>query len=125
MARLVNAFASAYMVIFIYNITLRNFGEKAARITAVMATLLPAFIYYSGLHMKETFMVFLLMAFMDHADDFASFKEFRIGKIIKVILLGTSLFFFRTVLATAAWFALFSSFLLSSDKLMNQYKKLF
>lgn len=121
MVRLVNAIMSAWMVVLIYKISQRNFGEYPARITAIMAMLLPAFLYYSGLHVKETCMVFLLMAFMERADELLHSRRFTLWNIIQVVLLGTSLFFFRTVLAAAAWFALFSAFLLSSEKLMSGY----
>lgn len=123
-ARLVNALFSAWMVVFIYKISRRNFGEKAARITAVMSMLLPSFIYYSGLHLKETMMIFFLIAFIDRADSLIHTRSFTLGNIIQVVLLGTSLFFFRTVLAAAAWFSLFSALLLSSGKFMNQYKRI-
>jgi hypothetical protein len=89
-----------------------------------MAMLLPAFIYYSGLHLKETLMVFLLLAFMERTDNLTHSRNLTVGNIITVIFLGTSLFFFRTVLAAAAWFSLFSTILLSSDKIMSQYRRI-
>jgi hypothetical protein len=122
--RLLNALVSALMVLIIYKISQRNFGEPAARITAVMAILLPAFTYFSGMHLKETFMIFILMSFMERADYLLHSRNFTIINILQVVLLGTSLFFFRTVLAAAAWFALFSAFLLSSEKLMSQYRRI-
>ena len=124
MVRLVNALVSAWMVVLIYKVSQRNFDERSARISAVLAMLLPAFIYYSGLHLKETFMVFLLIAFIERADLLLHSRNFTLIHIIQVVLLGISLFFFRTVLAAAAWFALFSAFLFSSDKIMSQYKRI-
>lgn len=121
--RLVNVLVSSWMVVLLYKISQRNFGEKAAKITAIMAILLPAFIYYSGLHLKETFMVFLLMSFIERADYLLHSRNFTLINIIHVVILGTSLFFFRTVLATAAWFSLFSAFMLSSEKLINHYRR--
>jgi hypothetical protein len=121
--RLVNAFLSAWMVVMIYKISKRNFGEPAARISAVMAILLPAFWYYSGTHLKETMMVFLLIFFIERADNLLHSKRFTFWNILQVALLGTSLFFFRTVLAAAAWFAVFSALLLSSNKMMKQYHR--
>lgn len=123
MVRLVNSFLSAWMVIMIYHIAQRNFGEKAARITAVMAMLLPSFIYFSGLHMKETVMVFLLMAFMERADYLLHSRNFKLVHIFQVVLIGISLFFFRTVLGAAAWFALFSALILSSERIMSHYRR--
>ncbi len=124
MVRLVNSILSAWMVIMIYHIAQRNFGEKAARITAVLAMLLPSFIYYSGLHLKETVMVFLLMAFIERADFLLHSRNFTLIHVIQVVILGVSLFFFRTVMAAAAWFALFSALFLSSDKIMSRYKRI-
>lgn len=121
--RLTDALFSSWMVIMIYNTARRNFGERAARITGVMAMLLPAFIFYSGLHLKETTMVFLLMAFIDRADALLHSRNFTLNRILIIVFLGVSLFAFRTVLAVAAWFALFSAFLLSSENLMNKYRK--
>lgn len=119
--RLVNALVSTFTVLMIYRISQRNFGEKAARITAIMAMLLPAFVYYSGLHLKETVMVFLLMVFIERSDKLLHSRKFSFWSIFQIVILGLSLFLFRTVLAAAAWFALFSAFLLSSEKIMSQY----
>ena len=124
MVRIVNALVSAWMVVIIYKIAQRNFGEHAARISGILAMLLPAFIYYSGLHLKETMMVFLLMSFIERADNLLHSRRFTFARILTVVLIGVSLFFFRTVLAAAAWFALFSAFLLSSQKIMSQYHRI-
>jgi len=122
--RLVNALVSAWTVVLIYKISERNFGEYAARITAVMAVLLPSFIYFSGLHLKETFMVFLLMSFINQSDALINSRNFKLSNILKIAFFGVSLFFFRTALGLAAWFSLFSAFLLSSEKLMSQYNRI-
>jgi len=119
--RIINAILSAYMVVLIFKIAKRNFNVYAAKITAIMAMLLPAFIYYSGTHLKETMMVFLLMVFIERSDKLLHSRKFTFWNIIQIVILGLSLFLFRTVLAAAAWFALFSAFLLSSEKLMSQY----
>lgn len=124
MVRIVNALVSALMVVLIYKIARRNFGENAAKISAIMALLLPQFFYYSGLHVKETMMIFLLMSFIERADNLLHSRRFTFINILIVVLLGVSLFFFRTVLAAAAWFALFSAFLLSSQKIMSQYHRI-
>ena len=122
-ARLVNAVVSAWMVVLLYKIARRNFGEAAGRISAILAMLLPTLVYYCGLHNKETVMVFLLLAFVERADFFVRQRTIKTWNLLVVILLGASLFFFRTVLAAAAWFALFSSLLFSSDKLIGAARK--
>lgn len=122
--RIINAFVSAWMVVLIYRISRNNFSENAARISAILALLLPQFIYYSGLHLKETMMIFFLMAFIERSDNILHSRRFTFKNISSVVFLGVSLFFFRTVLAAAAWFALLSSILLTSKKLMSQYHKI-
>jgi len=118
-ARLVMAFFSAWGCILIYQLARRNFGEATARIAGVLVMLVPNLIYYCGLHLKETMMVFLCIAFIERADYLLRMKHFQIWQVISVILLGFSLFFFRTVLGAVAIFALVSSFLLSPRKISN------
>lgn len=122
-ARIINALMGAWMCVIIYKFASRNFGEGAARISAILAMLLPTFIYYSGIHNKETVMAFLLMAFAERADYFLRLRTFKTWNLLSVLVLGSSLFFFRTVLASAAWFALFSALLLSAERLIGPARK--
>lgn len=105
--RLVNAFLGAWMSIITYKLVKRNFGESPARIAAILTMLLPNLIYYSGLTLKETLMVFLFVAFIERAQYFLDSNRKRLPILITAIMLGTSLFFFRTVLATSAWLSIF------------------
>ena len=61
--RLINAVLGAMTVVFTYNLARRNYGENVARIAAIMAMLMPNLIYYCGVHLKETLMVFIVVAF--------------------------------------------------------------
>jgi hypothetical protein len=117
--RLMNALMSAWMVVLIYRLAQRNFGVSSARITAIMAMLLPTFIYYSGLHVKETAMIFLLVVFSERADFMIRSGRLNWSVVIQVVLSGIGLFFFRTVLAVAAWFALFSALIFTSKRILK------
>jgi hypothetical protein len=121
--RLVNALLGAWMCILLYRLSQRNFGEYAARITAIMAMLLPSLIYYAGLHLKETIMVFLLVAFAERADYMLRSPRFKPLILFQVILIGTALFLFRTVLAVAAWFSLFSAIVFSAKRVIGTGRK--
>ena len=123
--RIINAFLSASTVILIYNIGKRNFGESAGRIASIMAMLLPNFIYYTGLHLKETVMVFLIVALIERADNLVQKRQITGPNILLIFLLGASLFFFRTVLGFSAVFALFSGLLLSRNLGVNWLNKAF
>lgn len=123
-ARIIKAILSAYTVIFIYKIAYRNFGESAGRLAGIMAMLLPNFIYYSGMHLKETEMVFLTLAFAERADYVIKMSQISLKKILISLLLGFSLFFFRTVLAVAALFAFFTAITLSKSRYHNFQKRI-
>ena len=122
--RLINALLGAYTCVFIYRLAYRNFGERAARISAVFAMLLPTLIFYCGLHTKETMMIFLLTAFAERSDYMLRTRGIHPKRILVVVALGLSLFFFRTVLAVSAWFALFSAILFSSDRIIGSTRRL-
>jgi 4-amino-4-deoxy-L-arabinose transferase-like glycosyltransferase len=113
LSRILLAIFSVWSCILVYNLTKRNFGEAAGRISGILMMLVPNMIYYCGLHLKEILMVFLCTAFIERADLLIKLKRFNITLAITVFFLVFSLFFFRTVLAVAALFALISSFLLS------------
>lgn len=118
-ARLIKAIWSALTCVLIYKLGSRNFGESVGRMAGIFVMLEPHFIIYSGLHLKETEMIFLLVFFLERADNLIRSRSFRIGAITPVFLLAASLFFFRTVLGLAAIFAFIMALMLSSQKVAN------
>lgn len=123
-ARLLKALYSAITCVLIYKIAVRHFGETTGRMAAVMCVFMPHLIYYCGMHLKETEMVFLTVAFMERADYLLINKKFNFVNIFVTLLLAGSLFFFRTVLGAAALFALVSALILSQSKVIGKKKKL-
>lgn len=98
-ARLIKALLGAYTCIYIYKIARNNFGEAVGRVAGILAMLLPNLIYYCGLHVKETEMVFLVVVFAYHADKLLRVSKFSFSSLFMILLLGAALFLFRTVLA--------------------------
>ncbi|MCK5098360.1 MAG: hypothetical protein KAR45_09665, partial [Desulfobacteraceae bacterium] len=109
----------AWSAILIYKIAQRSFGEQVGRIAGIMAMLLPNFIYYTGIHLNEPLMVFLLLAFIERTDYLLRGNRVTVYNLILIGLLGASLFFFRTVLGLSAVFALFSALILSKRLKIN------
>jgi hypothetical protein len=72
-----------------------------------MFMLMPNLIYYCGVHLKETLMIFIILLFFIGAHDLSR-KKVKYYKVVVVILIGSSLLFFRTVLFASVFFALFS-----------------
>lgn len=124
-ARIVKAFLSAYMSVLIYRLASRNFGENVGRIAAVFAMLMPHFIYYCGLHLKETEMIFLSVWFLERVDFLLRSKNYSFKNIILPLLLVGSLFFFRTVLGAAALFAVVTAVLFSDSRIIHKQKRFF
>ena len=83
----------------IYRIARNNFGESTGRIAGIVAMLLPNLIYYCGLHVKETEMVFLVTLFAFFADQLLRSPTLKSKDIILTLFVGGSLLLFRTVLA--------------------------
>jgi 4-amino-4-deoxy-L-arabinose transferase-like glycosyltransferase len=123
-ARLLKALISAFTVILIFKLAKRNFGENVGRIAGILAMLLPNLVYYTGLHLKETEMVFLIVAFIERADNLIRSKKIKIKNLLIVVFLGMSLFTFRNVLGIAAWFGFFTAIFFSSPRVMKKGRKL-
>lgn len=121
--RLVNCIFSAAMVVLIYHLAKRNLGEEVGRISAVFACFMPNFIYYCGLHLKETFMIFLLTAFLERTDYLLRSRQYNVLTIAVPAFLLASLFSFRTVLGGAAVFSVATALVFTNTDVMGKAKR--
>lgn len=119
LTRVVKCFISAWTVVLIYRLTNRNFGQKVGRITAIICMLMPNLIYYCGLHLKETEMVFLTVAAIDQADQLLRERKFKLWKVLPMVICIGALFLFRTALAAVVVLAILTSLVLSSSRIVN------
>ncbi len=123
-ARLLKALFGAYTCLLIYRIGVRNFGENVGRMGAIFCMLMPNLILYSGIHTKEVEMVLLTVWFIERSDFMIRGGVFGFANIVPSILLAASLFFFRTVLGATALFALFTTLMFTSTKVLGMGKRL-
>jgi 4-amino-4-deoxy-L-arabinose transferase-like glycosyltransferase len=123
-ARIIKALLSAYTCILIYKICKNNFGESTGRIAGIISIFFPSFIYYCGLHVKETEMIFVLTFFIERISTILTSKKIAYPTLISGIALAFLLFFFRTVLGVSAFFALFSAILFTQNKFLQSSKKM-
>lgn len=121
--RLLKVLYGAYTCVLIYRLTVRNFGEETGRMSAIFCMLMPNLILYTGIHTKEVEMVLLTVAFMERSDWMFRNKNFNFTEIAPPIILAGSLFFFRTVLGATAIFALFTTLLFTSTKVLGMGKR--
>lgn len=122
--RLIKALLGAFATVLIYHVASRNFGEEAGRISGIFYMLMPNLILYTGSHLKEAEMVFLVVAFIERADYVIRNKSYNFINIAIPIILAGLLFMFRTVLGATALFAFMTAILLSGNKVLNMGKKM-
>lgn len=124
LVRLLNALMSAFTCLLIYKLAVKHFGESTGRIAGILSMLLPNFIFYCGLHLKETIMIFFVVSFAYQADKLLRFKRLKIKEMLMVSLICGSLFFFRTVLAACLILSFITSILLISNRISGPTKKI-
>ncbi len=114
--RVIKCLLGACTCVLIYKVANRNFGEQVARMAAIFCMLMPNLLYYSGCHLKETEMVFILVAFVERADYIIRTRQLMGGQFALTMILAILLFFFRTVLGAAALLSLALALLFTSER---------
>ena len=122
--RLLKCLWSALTVVLIYRLALRHFSPQVARIAAIFCTLWPNFWYYCGCHLKEVEMVFLVVLFIEQADQMLRSRQFTIWKLVPLLLIVGALFTIRTVAALVCILALLTSVVLSSSRVVSWGKRI-
>ena len=122
-ARLLKALYGAYLCLLVYRLAFRNFGESTGRMAGIFVMLMPNLIYYCGMHLKETEMVFLTVWYVERADNLLRSHSYNFMNIFPVLILAVSLFFFRTALGAVALMAFFTALVFSESKLVGWKKK--
>ena len=115
---------SSLIVLLIYRLAKRDFGEQTARIAALFVALWPNFWYYCGTHLKETEMVFLAVLFVEQADQMLRSRQFTAWKVVPVLLIAAAMFTFRTPLGLVALIALVFSVVMSSSRVVSWGKRI-
>ena len=123
-ARLLKCVWSSLTVILIYRLAKRNFGEQPARLAAIFCALWPNFWYYCSAHLKEVEMVFLVVLFVEQADQMLRSRQFTAWKVIPILLIAAIIFTFRTPLGLVALLALVFSAVMSSTRVVSWGKRI-
>lgn len=120
----VKCIVGAYCAVSIYRVAKRHFGEGTARMAAVFVALNPNMIFWCGTMMKEPEMVFLCCLCVDQMDKtFTSGRQLSFRGLLPGILVASSIFFFRTVLAIVLFLAMFAHIVMASNRIMSMGKK--
>ena len=122
--RLVNTLFSAATVLLIYLLAKRNIGEEGGRLASIMACFFPNLIFYCGLHLKETVMIFLLVAYLERADYLIRSRHYNVLNIAVPGLIAIILFTFRTVLGAVAIFSFATALVFTSTRVIGRSKRI-
>lgn len=123
MPRILKCFIDAFSCVLMYNLSKRNFGEEAGRMTAIFCMLMPNMWYYCGVTLKETEMAFLTILFVERADLVLHSPKIKLTGMILPALCILIMFTFRTALAAVMFAALAGALILSSGKQLQAWKK--
>ena len=118
--RILKALLSAWTCILVYKLAARTFDVSTGRMAGLMCALMPNLIIYCGLHLKETEMIFLEVAFLERLDFVIRERKFSLWNVLLPTLIAGSLFFFRSIIGAAAIFTFVSAVLLSSVPTMKK-----
>ena len=122
--RLLNALLGAYTSILIYRIVRRSMDETTARIAAIFCMLHPILICYAGILLKEVLMTCLTVLFIELGDKLMRVKRYSFTTVAPLVLVGLSLFMFRTVLGMIAFMAFFFALIMSDTRVVSWGKKI-
>lgn len=122
-ARIIKAALSAWIVVLMYKLTTRNFGEYTGRMTAIMCMLMPNLMYYCAFQLKEMEMTFLCILFIERADHLLRKGKLTFLPTALLMLIPTFLFMWRTALAVTMVLAFLCALLLSSDRVISMGRR--
>lgn len=123
-ARLIKAVLSSITCVLIYQLSVRNFGEKVGRVATIMCVFCPNLIYYCGVHLKETEMVFLAIFFLSRADAVMRQSNLKVSNIVMLLFVALLTFTFRTVLGVVLFCSFGVTVLFTPNKIINKTKKI-
>ena len=121
--RIIHAFFGAYTAVILYRLTIRSMSETTARLAAIFCMLHPVLICYCGITLKEVFMTFLIVLFIDLADRMLRGRKYTFATIAPMALTGLLLFMFRTVLGMVAFMAVFFALVMMDTRIVSWGKK--
>lgn len=122
-ARLLKAVYGAITCVLLYRLVARSMGEKVGRMASIFAVLMPNLIIYCGMHLKETEMILLMVAFLERADYVLRVRHYTWWNILLPLLLAGSLFLFRTVLGAVALFSFVTAVVFSPARVVRKGRK--
>lgn len=122
--QIIQAFIGSYTAVLVYRLTKRSMGESTARMAAIFCMLHPVLICYVGMTLKEVLMTFLVVLFIDLGDRMLRNRRYSFATVAPVVLVGLSLFLFRTVIGMIVFLALGFALVMLDSRIVSVGKKI-
>ncbi len=97
--RLLNIIMGCFTVILIYKLTKVFLDQTTTRIAAILTMMFPCLLYYTGLPLKETVMIFIITYAINYSVKLVRHQNHNLTTTLILLSNLLSLFFFRTFLA--------------------------
>ncbi len=119
--RFFNAIFGSLTVVMLGRIVNISWGDAHAKMTAIIAMLFPTLIWFCGIQLKETIMVFVLVSAFYMIWKMRSKLKWSVTDILLVLLLCFILFFFRTFLAVLVFISVLLIIFTYKSKSINSW----
>lgn len=121
--RLLNCLWGSLSVVFLARMAHILYGQRHARLTGIIAMLMPPLLFFGGIQIKETLMIWIVITVFYLAVLIVNRKKIHPVYIAIMVLLAFSLYFFRTFLAVLVMLSVGVYF--SLNMLKNRKNKFF
>ena len=122
--RLFNALMDAYVCVAIYKLVSRCLDKRTAMLSAIICVFLPTMIHYTGLHLKETTMLFVTVMAIERTDYLIRSRKYTFFNIVLPIFFTAMTFGFRTVLGMSLLFAYFAFIIIAPSEVISKKVKI-
>ena len=121
LARVIKCLLDSLSCVLIYRMAARDSNEYTGRLAGIFYCFMPNLIFYCGLHLKETEMLFLTIFALERLSYVMHKEHIDIFNSILVTLVTFLLFTFRTVLGLAVGFAVITNLVFVNFRKHNRW----
>lgn len=111
MVKIFNIILGSYTVVLLAKIAEQLYSFNHARLTGIIAMLLPSLMWFNAKYLKETVMIFIIIIVIYNAVMMISKEKIKISSILILLFGSSSLFYFRTAIAVLLILSLSFSFI--------------
>lgn len=122
--RIANAFFAAWMIVLLYRLAKRNFGDKVARLSAIFTFLLPPLIFWTATTMKEAVMTMFTVWYLERLDFVFRKPKLLLRDYAEIILFASFLMWFRTALFAVAILTFVVAIVITDKKVISTGRKI-